>query len=64
MLDELSRLASRKGERKYPSDGPYSGQEVNWLNAAVRLLIRRVGEEAAGVVELRQITMADLPSIR
>jgi hypothetical protein len=61
VLDRLGRLAGRKGERKHPSEGPYSDEEKAWLEAATRLLIRRVGEEAAGVQQLRQITMSDLP---
>jgi hypothetical protein len=63
VLKELGRLAGGKGERKYPTAGPYSGHEKAWLEVAIRLLIRRVGEHAAGVQALRQITMThpDLP---
>jgi len=59
VLKELGRLAGGKGERKYPTAGPYSGHEKAWLEAAIRVLIRRVGEQAAGAPALRQITMTD-----
>jgi hypothetical protein len=59
MLKELGRLAGGKGERKYPTGGAYSNREKAWLEAAIRLLILRVGEQAAGVPVLRQITMTD-----
>ena len=62
VLDTLGRLAGGKGERKYPSQGPYTPQEEGWVAAAVRILIRRVGEHAAGSA-LKQITMADLPKL-
>lgn len=64
VLKELGRLAGGKGERKYPTAGPYSAQKKMWLEAAIRLLIRRVGEQAAGVQQLRQITMNDLPGLQ
>ena len=65
VLKELGRLAGAKGERKYPTAGPYSGHEKAWLEAAIRLLIRRVGAQAAGAPALRQITMTDpdLPKV-
>jgi hypothetical protein len=63
VLDILGRLAGRKGERKHPSEGPYSNKEKAWLDAAIRLLIRRVGEQAAGVSVLPRITKADLPQL-
>jgi hypothetical protein len=71
VLDKLGRLT---GEgmgglmaRKYSSAlRPYSAQEVQWLEAVVRLLIRRVGEHAAGATTaLPVITLAhpDLPTL-
>jgi hypothetical protein len=62
VLDEFGRLTGRKGERKYPSEGPYSGQEESWLTTAIRRLILRIGEEAAGA-PLKQIAMTDLPRL-
>jgi hypothetical protein len=63
VLKKLKDLAGGRGERKLPSQGPYSAQEKEWLEAAIRMLIRRVGEIAAEAKELRKITMADLPKL-
>jgi hypothetical protein len=63
VLRRLSALSGGKGQRKYPSAGPYSPQEATWVEAAIRLLIRRVGEAACGEHPLQQITMADLPKL-
>jgi len=63
IFKEVGRLAGGKGDRKYPTDGPYTPQETAWLEAAVRLLIRRVGQVAARVPPSQQITMADLPKL-
>ena len=69
VLRELGRLTSTVGDkrtaRKAPSElRPYTPQEEAWIEAAVRALIRRVGEWAAGSdTPLRQITMADLPTL-
>ena len=62
VLDKLGLLSSRKGERKVPSDGPYTAQEETWVREAVRVLIRRAAEHAAGVT-VKQITMSDLPPL-
>lgn len=62
VLDELSRLAGGKGRRKYLAQEPYTPQEEEWVAAAVRILILRVGEHAAGR-EMKPITLADLPKL-
>ena len=62
VLDKLGLLSSRKGGRKYPSEGPYTPQEETWVREAVRVLIRRAAEHAAGVT-VTQITMSDLPPL-
>ncbi|MBI5136904.1 MAG: hypothetical protein HZA24_06145 [Nitrospirae bacterium] len=65
VLTNISKLASNnrggpKECRKWPGGTPYTNDEKRWLDTAVKALIRRVGEHAAGVPDLPQITM-DLP---
>jgi len=62
VLRTLGRLSGGKGLRKFPTEGPFTRQEAAWVNEAVRTLIRRVGEQAAGAA-LNEITMADLPPL-
>lgn len=62
VLEELSRLAGGKGRRKDLTQERYTPQEEEWVAAAVRILIRRAGEHAAGM-ELKPITLADLPKL-
>jgi hypothetical protein len=62
VLATLRRLAGGKGRRKDLLQAPYTPKEEAWVAAAVRRLIRRVGEQAAGA-QLPQITMADLPPL-
>ena len=69
VLDTIGRLSSTKGDavtaRKFKQGlqvDPLSGGESNWLEAAVRQLVRRVGEHAAGA-QLSRITMDDLPAL-
>jgi hypothetical protein len=68
VLRMMGHLSSEKGgndARK--AEGlarPYSGTEKQWLEAAIPLLIRRVGEVEAGQGKpLAMITMADLPNL-
>jgi hypothetical protein len=71
ILRRLGDLVSNRGDefsaRKYPQHGTYaplSGAEEVWIDAAVKLLIRRVGEHAAASHgPLVQLTMNDLPPI-
>lgn len=67
ILREIGRLASTKGDgataRKLcevVSLDPMSGGESSWLEAAVRQVIHRLGEHAAGG-QLAQVTMDQLP---
>jgi hypothetical protein len=69
VLAELGRLSSTKGDgqsaRKLRTGQPLdelTGAESNWLQQAVRLLIRRLGEHASGA-PLSDITLNDLPSL-
>lgn len=63
VLGELGHWAGGKGRRKDLTQEPYTPQEEEWVATAVRILIRRVGEHAAGGT-LNLITMADLPKLR
>jgi len=73
VLDKLGGLASSKGDektiRKFPRAGkplhlqPHTPQERSWINDAVKGLIRRVGEHAAGVSPLKKLTMANFPQL-
>jgi hypothetical protein len=72
VLNTLSRLVSRVGDhttarKRSPSSKgvewrPHTDAELRWIDAALRALILRVGEHAAGLL-LRQLTMADLPPL-
>ena len=69
VLQKLGELTSVKGEtataRKAPPTGtaiPLSGKEPTWIEAAVKQLIRRLGEYRSGHT-LPKITMADLPPL-
>lgn len=75
VLKQLGRLCSEKGgilslrkvPKKYKSPGridfvELSGQERNWLERAIRIVILRIGEHEAGA-SLAQITLADLPGL-
>jgi hypothetical protein len=68
VIDTLGRLTSEGMggllARKYSSDmRPYTEAETRWLEAAVRVIIRRVGECAAGKERLPQITLGELPPL-
>ena len=69
VLDTIGRLSSTKGDgatvRKFEAGAslqPLTGSESTWLEAAVRRLVRRLGEHAAGA-PLSLIAMKDLPTI-
>ena len=69
ILDKLGGLTSTKGDakttRKFPKEGdliPLSGKEIEWIKAAVKILIRRTGE-LANIQTAKSITMSDLPNI-
>ena len=69
ILDTLGRLSSTRGDattaRKFKQGlqfKPLSGGESSWLESAVRHLVRRIGEHAAGV-QLSRLTMNDLPTL-
>jgi hypothetical protein len=67
VITTLGRLSSEKGgtaSRK--ADGraaPLHPMENDWLEAAIKAIIRRVAEYDAGRSELQKITMADLPKL-
>jgi hypothetical protein len=69
VLDNVGRLSSTKGDsataRKATKAGafqPLTPIETNWLEAAIRRLIRRLGEREAGAA-LEYIRMAELPRL-
>lgn len=69
VLKRLRRLSGRKGgpltARKFAVDHefePLTGDEERWLKHVTRLIIRRLGEHAAGK-DLELLTNDDLPSI-
>lgn len=68
-LGELTALGDVQTARKIDQQGksrPLTAQETIWVQAAVRALIRRVGEAewaSRTGAQLRQITMVDLPKV-
>lgn len=69
VLHTIGRLSSTKGDsdstRKFAQGAqvqPLTGSESAWLEAAIRRVVRRMGEHAAGV-QLTQLGMNDLPQI-
>lgn len=71
VLHKLSELTSTLGQgveaRKFDSQGTRRAptpQEVNWIEEALKVLIKRAGEYAANPHEaLPKITMSDLPPL-
>jgi hypothetical protein len=66
VLDKLGELSSEHGGpmgRKAAATKPLTQLQTEWLNAVLRKLILRVGQQATGTTPLNQITMADFPSI-
>ncbi len=70
VLSEVGKLTSvsepdhgRKVGADQAKDHVLTGSEVGWLQAAGKLLIRRVLEHEAGVVNLSSLTMNDLPAL-
>jgi len=69
ILKMLGNLTANRGDsmtaRKIPEEGdliPLSGKEIEWIKAAVKILIRRMGE-LANIQSAQRITMKDLPKI-
>ena len=69
VLNGIGKLASERGDegtaRKYvaiKSGAPLTSSEVQWLEEAVKSIIRRVGEFGA-IDTLQQLDLADLPSL-
>lgn len=69
ILNTIGRLSSTKGDatttRKFGAGlplQPLTGTESHWLEAAVRRLVLRLGERAAGA-PLTLLTMHDLPAL-
>ena len=70
VLSKLGELATQRGDaataRKYAaikSGAPLGPREVQWLEEAIKLIIRRVGE-AAAIARLDTINMSDLPPLQ
>ena len=70
ILKMLGNLTAHRGDsmtaRKVSEKGdliPLSGKEIEWIKAAVKILIRRTGE-LANIQSPQRITMKDLPKIR
>lgn len=73
ILDKLGKLTSAKGAeneaRKLASKSsriPLTNAEKHWIREAVKILIRRIGEhdyDSPTANSLRQVKMADLPSL-
>lgn len=70
VLNKLGELAATKGDektaRKVPRTGftAYTAEEVAWMEATVRSIIRRLGELAAGADLRPTLTIADLPALK
>ena len=69
ILDKLGNLTSNRGNaetaRKFPKKGdliPLSEKENKWIEAVVKILIRRTGE-LANIQSAQLIIMTDLPRI-
>ena len=67
VLDTLARLATDTGDERTARKvtkrlRPITDAERTWLEAAVKALIRRAGEVAAGVSP-SPLTMGDLPPL-
>ena len=69
VLGKLGDLAANRGDertaRKVPPSGvltPLRPQEAAWIEAAIKVIIRRVGEVGVNP-SLPEITMSDLPSL-
>jgi hypothetical protein len=64
-LGELSAKGDTKTVRKFPEEGdliPLSGKEIKWIEAVIKILIRRTGE-LANIQSAQTITMTDLPKM-
>lgn len=68
VLNTLARITSEHGDaqtaRKGGNSKPLTSGEHKWVEAALKAIIRRVGEYAADPVQNRtEITMGDLPNV-
>ena len=70
VLDKIGELTSKGNEkeaRKFDTKNkgfiPLTPQEKEWIEKAVKILIRRAGEWAYDSTILQQITMDDLPNL-
>jgi len=65
MLNGLTNVGDESTARKKHSNNrPLRGEEVAWIEAVIRALIRRAGERAANPSgPHRQLTMADFPPL-
>lgn len=70
VLDRLGKLTSTRGTptdaRKAPRGGqfvPLASEEIEWIRAAVRHLIRRVGCPAGDRASLPELTLSDSPPL-
>jgi hypothetical protein len=65
VLKKLSELSSTRGDektaRKAAPLAPLSPKEVEWIKAAILVIIRRVGELKSSSLQL--IEMGDLPDL-
>ena len=65
ILDNLGRLAATRGDateaRKAEAEGRLTESEKNWIKAALRQLIRNVGE--VDTPALSQLALSDLPPL-
>ena len=69
VLDTIQKLSNTRGDaktaRKFFQESslkPFTAKERDWLQTAVRKMIQRVGEHAAGA-PLPKITIEDLPEL-
>jgi hypothetical protein len=67
VLDKLGALTALGDEtiarKKHGRSRPLTAAEMTWIEAAIKAMIRRVGEFAAQSSGLDQVTMADLPPL-
>lgn len=68
VLATLARISSETGDpasarKAKGARRPISPAEEAWIEAAVKLLVRRAGQIAAHVRNLPEITVADLPKL-
>lgn len=67
VLRKIGELTTNRGDRTtarkmHANLAPYTPLEINWIEEAIKLMIRRVAEIAAGAT-CAEITMKDLPAL-